>query len=57
MLVNLRSISIRITLFFIFMAISGNNTTAIQSSDYIQPEICGGCHSELYAQWNACSGS
>jgi len=52
MSVSLGSISIKITLFCIFIAISGHNAIAIQPSDYIQPEVCGGCHTEIYAQWN-----
>lgn len=52
MSVNLGSISIKITLFCIFIAISGHDAIAVQPSDYIQPEVCGGCHSEIYAQWN-----
>src|SRR5659263_72615 len=52
MLVNLRSILIKVSLFCILIAISGHNAIAIQASDYIQPEVCGGCHSEIYAQWN-----
>lgn len=51
-MVNFKSISIRITLFCLFMAISGFNAIAVEPSDYVQPEVCGGCHTDIYAQWN-----
>lgn len=52
MLVNLTRISTRIIMFYLFIAISGYNGIAIQPSDYVQPEICGGCHGDIYEQWN-----
>jgi hypothetical protein len=28
------------------------NAGAVKPSDYTQPEVCGGCHAEIYSQWN-----
>ncbi len=52
MSVYLGNISIKTIIFCIFMAIFVQNAIAIQTSDYIQPEVCGGCHTDIYAQWN-----
>lgn len=45
---DLRSVLI---IFFLVLALSGN-AGAITPSDYTQPEVCGGCHAEIYSQWN-----
>ncbi|MCX9085146.1 MAG: multiheme c-type cytochrome [Candidatus Methanoperedens sp.] len=42
----------KITLFCIFIVMFGYDAIAIQPSDFTQPEVCGGCHTEIYAQWN-----
>ncbi len=39
--------------FSITLALSGIlSNYGIEPSDYTQPEVCGGCHEEIYAQWN-----
>jgi hypothetical protein len=46
--IDLRSVLI---IFFLVLALSGN-AGAVKPSDYTQPEVCGGCHADIYSQWN-----
>ena len=39
-------------LFILAIPFAVLNAAAIESSDYMKPEVCGRCHSEIYAQWN-----
>lgn len=42
------------TVCFVLLVISFtiSNAAAIEASDYTKPETCGGCHYEIYIQWN-----
>ncbi|MDD5615861.1 MAG: multiheme c-type cytochrome [Candidatus Methanoperedens sp.] len=41
------------TIFSMTLALSGMvYDNGIETSDYVHPEVCGGCHEEIYAQWN-----
>ncbi len=42
----------RTGLFLVLMSFMLLNAGAVKPSDYTQPEVCGGCHAEIYSQWN-----
>lgn len=43
----------KIRLFLVLMSIILlHNAQGIKSSDYTQPDVCQGCHAEIYSQWN-----
>lgn len=51
---GLRSVVILVIVFSTIIVMSGMlfSSIGIESSDHIHPEVCGGCHEEIYAQWN-----
>lgn len=51
---GLRSVVILVIVFSTIIVMSGMlfSSIGIESSDYTHPEVCGGCHAEIYAQWN-----
>ncbi len=52
-MVGMRSLVIIATIFSMTLALSGMvYDNGIETSDYVHPEVCGGCHEEIYAQWN-----
>ncbi len=53
-MVGLRSVVILIIVSSMTLVISGMllYSSVIEPSDYAQPDVCGICHDEIYAQWN-----
>lgn len=53
-MVGLRSVVVMVIIFSTIIVMSGMlfSSIGIESSDYNHPEVCGGCHEEIYAQWN-----
>ncbi len=53
-MVGLRSVVILVIVFSMALVISGMlfYSSSIEPLDYTHPEVCGGCHEEIYAQWN-----
>ncbi len=53
-MVGLRSVVILVIFFSMTFVLSGMlfSSSGIEPSDYTHPEVCGGCHEEIYAQWN-----
>jgi hypothetical protein len=52
MIFHLKNIQKKIILFCLIQSLFSINVSAIEPSDYTQPEVCGGCHAEIYSQWN-----
>jgi len=53
-MVGLRSVVILVIIFSMTIVMSGMlfYSSGIEPTDYTQPEVCGWCHEEIYAQWN-----
>ncbi len=53
-MVGLRSIVILVIVLSMTLVLSGLlfSSSGIEPSDYSHPQVCGGCHEEIYAQWN-----
>jgi len=53
-MVGLRSVVILVIFFSMTIVMSGMllYSSVIEPSDYTQPDGCGICHDEIFAQWN-----
>lgn len=53
-MVGLRSVIILCLVFSMTIVMAGMllSPSIVEPSGYMQPEVCGGCHDEIYQQWN-----